>query len=402
MLRLLLRGDLDDRYVGRNDDDSGYRLTMALAVGASQPGRTWTAAEFHHALIYSPTSGGSWARRLHTRKGAAYAEGKLTSMLEKAQQQVASAPVITGRQSAFDKITQVRDEVERRVWTGSRGADTDLKNLALRLSKCEEAGGLDHELAVRPQAEQMGCGTGTAADSNRRLQEMGFLKLVASGAGTDRGSRWVLTCPTEKRAQPGHPPAPGTGGGKAPVRIVHNDTRLLAQIMKHDAFHRSAHGTNGARILTNLDVTEGTSRKELQDQLGLHRTTISRRLDLLVLDGLVVEREGLFYLPAGEQLGEGLKLPEKAVLDRVAERRGTLGAFERRKAWHASQRQDYRQWREAVARMQEARRQGRARLVPAGAVDALTGEILDPAWKGWNVSDPHRPVPVPEWSAQAA
>ncbi|MEU6018263.1 hypothetical protein ABZ826_30835 [Streptomyces sp. NPDC047515] len=42
----------------------------------------WTPADFHQALIYIPTCGGWWARKLRERKGTQYAENKLTAMLD--------------------------------------------------------------------------------------------------------------------------------------------------------------------------------------------------------------------------------------------------------------------------------------------------------------------------------
>lgn len=67
--RLLLQGDVEGQYRGRNAGDGGYRLTMALAVAVSQPGREWTPAQWYEALVLRPTAGGMWARGLRARKG---------------------------------------------------------------------------------------------------------------------------------------------------------------------------------------------------------------------------------------------------------------------------------------------------------------------------------------------
>lgn len=67
--RLLLDGDVHGRYGGRTEAEAGYRMTMALAVAVSQPGREWTFARWWEILVLRPTAGGAWARTLRTRKG---------------------------------------------------------------------------------------------------------------------------------------------------------------------------------------------------------------------------------------------------------------------------------------------------------------------------------------------
>lgn len=398
MARLLLDGDVEGRYAGRNGAEEGYRLTMALAVGASQPGRAWQPADFHRALLYTPTEGGSWARRLRARKGTDFAERKLTCMLQKARDLVGDQPAITCRHSAWEAVERVRKAVDRSVWKCQGGGDTDLKNLTVRLGLCERSGGLDHEVSLRRQAELMGCWPQTAKASNRRLVKKGWLVLEASGAGSDRGSRWRLTIPAEADdggAGPVHPPAAEVEGGQAPVPVVHTDTKTLRHLVHHDAFHRYAHGTSGARLLTALDATEGTGAKGLQLATGLHRTTVSRRLKALVDDGLAVELEGLYYLAPGLAGPVGLE-PEETLLQAAAEQRGTAGVGERRRQRHIAQRESYRRWR---AERRERRRRAHLRIVPEGVVNVETGEITDPQWAGWDVSDPYRPVPLPAWAA---
>jgi predicted transcriptional regulator len=399
--RLLLEGDHEGRYAGRNDSEAGYRLTMALATAASQPGRQWTPGEFAQALIYTPTPGGAWARELYRSKGAEYAERKLAAMLDKARQYVTGRPAITCRQDAFEKLQHVRRHIERMVWSGRCG-DTDLKNLTVRLRECERLGGPEHEMSVRRLAEEMNCAKNTAQDSNTRLKELGFLALVTSGRGQERGSRWVLRVPPEagddRGAQLGQCPATEVKGGQAPVSVTHDDTRKLARIIGHDAFHRWAHGANGARVLTQLDTQEGRSVKELAEVLGLHRTTVARRLDKLMDDRLVEELDGLFYLAAELDGGDGVR-PESSALDKAAERRETQGAQARRRDFHRVERAFYRTLRERVQQKVNAWIEERRRLVPEGAVDLATGEITDPAWQGWDVSDPYRPVPKPAWAA---
>ncbi|MFJ5142949.1 hypothetical protein [Streptomyces sp. NPDC088707] len=398
MADLLLDGDVEGRYPGRDDSHEGYRLTMALAVGASQPGRAWKPADFHYALLYAPTEGGSWARRLRANKGTEYAEGKLTGMLLKAREFVDQRPAITCRASGWEAVERHRNLVDDAEWPTKGGGDTDLKNLTVRLAECERGGGLDHELSLRRQAELMGCAKQTAANSNRRLMEKGWLRLRKSGAGSEQGSQWRLTQPREEGdmgAGPGHPPTSGLRGGRDGVPGVHTDTKALARLVGDDAFHRYGHGTSGARLLVLLDPVDGLSATALQGLTGLHRTTIARRTRALVEDGLAVEVEGLFYLAPSLAGPAGLD-PTEAALRLAAEARGTAGFGERRRRRHARDRRNYRLWRSAK---KEKRREERRRIVPEGVVSLVTGEIVDREWLGWDVSDPYKPVPLPGWAA---
>ncbi|WP_070014747.1 hypothetical protein [Streptomyces nanshensis] len=397
MRRLLLEGDVEDRYVGRDEADTGYRQTMALAVGCSQPGREWTPADFHQALIYTPTAGGTWARRLRQRKGTAYAEAKLTDMLFRAREWVARSGTIRGRDEAWEQIERFRRIVEMRPWPTRRGRDTDLKNLVARLELCEWAGGLEHTIAARPLAERMGCAKQTVADSDQRLIEAGFLEQLERGTGANHGSRWRLRLPDDLPeelrswmcATPGQSPTAGERGAET-VLVLHTDTASLAAVMAHDAFHRYAHGTSGARLLACLDAVDGRSAEELRTATGLHRTTVGRKLRAMAADGLVTELEGLYYL-AAELAGEVAVHPHEATLQAAATQRGTAGAGQRRRRRHQRERAAFQRW---WAERQVRRRAARPRpvLVPAGVVDPSTGEVLDRRWRGWDVSDPARPV----------
>ncbi|MGW0599936.1 winged helix-turn-helix transcriptional regulator [Streptomyces sp. NPDC002776] len=403
-LRLLLEGDTEGRYTGRDEADSGYRLTMALAVACSQPGRAWAPADFHQALIYTPTPGGVWARRLRERKGAEYAENKLTAMLAKAARFVGETPAVTGRQDAVEQLGHIRRAVEALAWPARGGKAVDQKNLAARLRLAESAGGVDHFSAVRPLAEQMGCARSTAEASNARLVREGWLVLLEPGTGRERPSRWRLAIPPHvrtllARARPGQA-LPPQGPQLATVPDVHTtpatsdtvavDTVALASVMAHDACHHWAHGTSGARILACLDATEGLSRTQIQQATSLHRTTVARRMERLTADGLVHEREGLYYL-APEMSGHGRLTPDESLLAQAADQRGTEGLGARRARRHADERAAFERHLEERAQ-QRALARPRLRLVPEGVVDPVTGELLDERWHGWDLSDPHRPT----------
>jgi DNA-binding transcriptional ArsR family regulator len=410
MRRLLLEGDVTGRYGGTTDSDAGYRLTMALAVGCSQPGLAWTPADFFQALLYTPTVGGAWARQLRERKGTDYAEAKLASMLDKARRLVAEAPVITCRQDVLEAIEVVRQVVEEREWPGAGGAGSDLKNLIARLTLCERAGGLEHAASVRQLAEAMGCARATVEASNRRLIDGGWLVLLKSGSGKLHGSMWRLKIPDPGAAGPdgagetggaqvGRSPAAGYRGAGTVPAVHTTDTRAIGSLMHHDAFHHHGHGLSGARILACLDPLDGLDVRALREATGLHRSTVTRRLRRLVDDGLACELDGYYYL-ASALAGPVRLHPDEDLLDDSAHQRGTSGRSHARRERHQAERAHYRHW---LAERTLHQRRRRLALVPDGVVDQATGEILDERWRGWDLSDTRRPTflhtPAP---AQAA
>ena len=399
--RLLLDGDVEGRYSGRSHGDAGYRLTMALAVAVSQPGRQWSFATWWEALVLRPTAGGAWARSLRTARGERYAEAKLSEMLDKARRFVSSSGAVTCRADALVEVAGVRETVERVVWRGTSGG-VDERNLTARLELAQRAGGLQHHASVRQLAELVGCARSTVEASNLRLEKAGWLVRRRSEAGPARGGAWTLRVPPgegeQDGARPGQRPLAGEGGagGDPGMHTVGGgrDTLSLARLQAHDAFHHWGHGGSGARLLSCLDAVEGRSPQDLAVLLGLHRTTVRRRLDQLGVDGLVVEADSLVYLPA-HLVGEGGVRAEESVLGPVAESRGTAGHGARRRQRHAAQREGYRVLLELrAARREENRVPARPplRLVPEGVVDVESGELLDPVWAGWDVSDPGRPV----------
>ncbi|WP_425824750.1 helix-turn-helix domain-containing protein [Streptomyces fractus] len=339
---------------------------MAIATAVSQPGREWMPADLYEALVLRPTAAGEWVRKVQVRRGADYVIRKIAEMLRKAQRLVAARPLITGRADAALAVTEMRDRVEEFVWAGQSGG-VDLKNLTARLELCQKAGGLEHNVSARKLAELMGCSLSTAQNSNKRLRARGWLVLLVQGRRED-ASRWVVRRPGD----PGTPPAPPRGQlGGVPA------TRTLASVMAEDAFHHFALGTSGARIYSVLDAAEGRTVQELVAETGYHRRTVCRRLQDLLAADLVWEDQGVYYR---------CQSPSEAPLDRIAQAYRTRGAGERRGWRHEAQRLAYRMLR------QRRRRDRARRLVPEGVVDTQTGELKDPRWAGWDVSDPARPV----------
>lgn len=359
---------------------------MALATACSQPGREWRPADLAEVLVQRPSPAGEWARRLRVRKGDEYVVQKLAGMLSRARRFVASSPPIQSRPDAGMALAEYRSFIEGLPSWG-RSYPTDMKNLLARLSVAEQAGGFEHTLSVRHLAELMGSADSTAQLSNGRLQKLGLLRQLDHGSESESAT-WLLTRPA--RFQATEPSELGTHTAPPPRQMGRvPDSRVLAVIMAHDAFHYFAHGVSGARILAALDVTEGASLSELAQGCGHHPTTVRRRLQALKEDGLVVESEGLYYLTDLE-----VSLQR---LDSAAGRAGTAGRAESRRLRHQQQREGYRRWT-------RARRQAQSRGwrpspgVPEEVRTALRQGRGAPGWEGWDVSDPMRPV----WIVDAA
>ncbi|WP_329020445.1 hypothetical protein [Streptomyces sp. NBC_01601] len=95
------------------------------------------------------------------------------------------------------------------------------------------------------------------------------------------------------------------------------------------------------------------------------------------------------------------------LLAHAAEQHGTSGRGERRRRRHARERVNYHRYLAERTRRRIIR--PRPVLVPEGVVDPVTGELLDPRWAGWNVTDPYHPTfpdpgaqPVPHRPATAS
>ncbi|WP_158714162.1 hypothetical protein [Kitasatospora aureofaciens] len=326
-------------------------------------------------------------------------------MLAKARRFVGSSGAVTCRADALVEIARVRMAVERTWWRGTSGG-VDERNLTARLELAQRAGGLVHRVSVRQLAELVGCSRSTVEDSNVRLVREGWVRKLPAEVRANLGGAWTLAIPPGAGetggAAPGQWPAAGErGAGGDPA--VHGpaggrDTLSLARLQAHDAFHHHAHGGTGARLLSCLDPVEGRRPKELELLLGVHRTTVRRKVSALAADGLVVEADGLVYLAPALAGPVGVRA-EEGVLEQAAQARGTAGRGEQRRQAHARQREGYRMLLELRARRRAENRvvaRPPVRLVPEGVVDVESGELLDPAWAGWDVTDPGRPVWVGE------
>ena len=404
MARLLVTGDTSGRYTSGNDDADGWRITCALVTGASQPGQEWSEEQLWRALVLRPTAGGKWLRDLRSRKGDQTARKTLRRAMAKAAALVAASPAFGGRADAIAELAEIRELVESLRWP-SRAGGTNLKVLLAHLEEAERAGGREYSVSQRQIAERAGCTRSTMQAAHDRLGDTWFVVVLKGGPArgmgdpdSDQSTVWRLRCPAEIRQRlavidsdntvnvSGHPLPPQSRKGRGVP-----ETRVLAAVMNHDAMHEYAHGTTGARILAILDATDGFSAQDLAADLGYHPATIRRRLRGLVEDRLVTCTDGLYY--RSEEV-------TVAQLDEAAEHRGTSGRGAARVWRHAQERARRRAFLEYLASRPRPGRPAEP-IVPLEAYDPETGEILPEQahhWRGWDVSDPYRPV----WRGAAA
>ncbi|MET9419022.1 winged helix-turn-helix domain-containing protein [Streptomyces klenkii] len=330
----------------RSAGDSGYALTMALAVAASQPGRAWSPTLFYEALVLRPTAGGAWARSLRARKSDVHVLSKLTGLLERARLFAGAQEPIVCRADTLVEVAAVREAVERHPWRGSKGG-VDERNLTAHLARCKRAGARRFGAAARggrgvcevhgggQQPPAGGGGLARAGEAARRYGDCVALR-VSLVLLRPRGLGLVVWVRRQDIGQ-----LRGAGG----VPMMHEaarrrDSRALAAVMGHDAFHHWAHGGSGAWLLSCLDPLDGESQRDLAEAVGLHRITVKWRMDRLVEDGLAELADDLYYLPR--------HLADHAGLDADQEEleRGSDGLGERRRQRHAQQRAAYQRYLE--------------------------------------------------------
>lgn len=399
MLRVLVEGDVDQRYNtwslqrGGSDSEHGHAVTYALVCWAVRVGADYPA--FRDLLMEHPGHGADHVRRFLGRKGWARTDQYLRRLWWARQQQIAGSDGIASRQDAHADLAALRSKVETAAWRGTAGK-TDLKNLIFRLGICDVVGGREHTLSERHLAEGIGCSQKAARRSNSRLKTAGLLWQVDHGSTTE-GASWYLLTGTDSHNDP-TPQVPKAGGDLSEVTVRNTrsadlDSRAAAQVMAADAFAHLGLGGSGLAVLAALAADDGQTVADLQGSASVSQATAYRRVAQLTEMGLVI-REGELYRLT-EQALDGIGEESGDCTDPVigwedtAQRLGTAGTGERRRARHEAQR---RRRDEQIAAAQEKRRTATREVHPAlvptefvaadgQLIDPETGEVID----GWSV-----------------
>ncbi|MER8091512.1 hypothetical protein ABTZ57_42535 [Streptomyces sp. NPDC094048] len=111
--RLLLADDVEGRYAERDDPDSGYRITMALTLACSQPGRGVDVSRLPPgADLHFDLRRLVGAQAARAQGHAVRGEQADRDAGHKAREFAARHSAITGLPDALEKIAEVRHAVE--------------------------------------------------------------------------------------------------------------------------------------------------------------------------------------------------------------------------------------------------------------------------------------------------
>lgn len=170
-----------------------------------------------------------------------------------------------------------------RAWPG-RGASSDRAVYLAHLEIVERCGKDPHGASCRELAELAGVSWKTASNANHRLVEQELLQLGAEATPTCPHV-WSLRIPDELVN-------PETGEVRAYLHTpsIQNVTECVTmhERLDHDAFRWSGLNKSGAEVLGALQRMDEGDVNELVAATGRHRTTVKRKLRLMLSLGLVV------------------------------------------------------------------------------------------------------------------
>lgn len=423
MTNMLLLGDTEGRYApwnrqrgGTGTSTSNHAWAMTNGVATAAGARGWKFEQFSTVLLDTTAEAGRHARQIAHRGGRDKAVAWLRRAWDSAAEYTAAHPRLDGRQPAHAALEGLRAVIETLRWSGP-AATTDLRNLAVRLDLSQRSGGFDHEVSLMHLAELMGVSRNTARRSNQRLVQAGWLKRIKD-ATEDMPTGWRLA---KGRIHNGPPTQSHQRGGvNRGGSIVNNPssqadsgadlhTRTVVRLTALDAFAHRGLGGSALKVVAALVIRQGQTAAELTRSASVSQPTVSRTTRRLAALGLAV-RVGEVWELAPEALdgigshqgNEPAEKPAAGWVD-VAERLGTAGTGERRRAAHDQRRTawaEFRRIREESRRPAGAEphpRRGRPELVNAEglAVDRSTGEVIEGVFLAvdgdWIVPDLERP-----------
>jgi hypothetical protein len=329
---LLRHGDIEGRYA------EPFQIHMAIITAALQ--RDVGRASLEWALLDPKNLGGAYLQELRAEKGDRQARRSVGKALKRAREFVEARPAVGDRADARDLLSGLLHAADAQPWPGTTGT-TDRVVFGALVAIALDAGSVTFSASVRQIAERSGRACRTVMAALARHIEAGRIRRTTTGRGP-KASGWALTTGTRATK----PTSPATGADRVATGAV-----LLAGLARCDAFSRGGLGASGARVLAALKANGGVTTGQAAAALGLHASTVRRRLRDL-------QRVGLARSVAG------LWLAVEEDLDRVAEDVGRTGTAQRRRNGHARQRIAYR------ARL--------ARLDPTVLIDPETGEVF--AW----------------------
>jgi len=206
-----------------------------------------------------------------------------------------------------------------RPWPGRSGS-TDRAIYLAHLTIVERCGRDPHGASARELGEMAGVSWRTANKANFRLVEAKFLTLITP-ATPSFPNVWQLRSP------------PGRDADSVckSTHSINNTVTECELLHTHDVFRWRALGKTGADVWFALQSVRAAKILELARVTGRHRTTVKRKLNLMLNLGMA------------EPLGDGYWCAVLgADLDQAAEKSGTSGIGERQRAGHVRDRRRHR------------------------------------------------------------
>ncbi|MEY9969513.1 hypothetical protein ABIA33_007602 [Streptacidiphilus sp. MAP12-16] len=411
--RLSSTGTVSTREQRQGAAEHGHRVTAAIACHVARSGGTVEALA--RMLLHPDHEGGRHAQTIAMRSGMARAQGYIERVWASALNLVDTTAAVDSRPGVFESLAVLRERIETTPWRGERGR-TALRVLQAHLSFAQAAGGRMHAASERQAAEAAGISRQTLRQAYRFvLKPGGWLRRLRVGHGTE-GSTWYLADglpdPALSRDQPIQcPPDEDLGEWSTPETESRADvdSRVIGQLMGHDAFAHGALGSSALMVIGALHAHPAQTPRQLVASASVSRATAYRTLDRLRSHGLVQpDGDGWALTPhalegIGNSLPEAVTGPPEEPDQRqgwaaMALAYGTAGIAAARKALHATERAAYRDALQAWAQRRRPARtqvhQGRTVLVPAPRADEVPAHWQTPDGA---VLDPVTGFPVPGW-----
>ncbi len=251
----------------------------SVALGYANAGRS--ADDLWRALMDERNAAGAKVRELAARRGLGEAHRYVGLRHRRAASYVAAHPAIATPTDARGEILTIREEIALLPWPGRTG-DTDRAVLEAEIDLRLELGRLQASVSERDLAERVGMTRPTVAAARHRLHDQGLLKRIPTDRRCTQAHTWRLYRPP--RALFGHTDLHPPSGGRQGMA-----KNRASEVWRHGRVGGLGRGC--WRVWQLLDPEEPVAAVELAHQLGVHPSTVRRRLINLAKVGLAERLE---------------------------------------------------------------------------------------------------------------
>lgn len=335
--RLLVEGDVDGKYLHKDNDGTTDHSAMLMAILCSAV-QTGYDFETLWSRGRDPRNAGG-ARLQCDHKGVEISEARARDDFERsweaAKAFVERFPAMTHGPTIAPEIEEIRALAHERI-TG-RTADTDLVVLDTILDKALALNRLDVGYSQRELGEAVKCDAWTARSASLRLRASGWLDRRTKGRG-ENASVYVIRTPPDVATSP-----------NAPLKVCERND--WGELRRRLLFRSSIAGTRalgpaaGKLLAALIEAGEPLTRKDVVRR-GLSRDTLQRALRRLRVHDLVrVDKGGRLSVP--DDIDELMAKAEKDLCLHQAE-------AARRKRY-SGERERYREALEELREAKQAR-----------------------------------------------